>query len=53
MLRWPQVDFNAGVIDFDLAEEKRTKKMRGKCPIRRAVAASDARQGAGGETWAT
>jgi integrase len=32
-LRWPQIDFTTGIIDFDIAGRKRTKKVRGKCPI--------------------
>jgi integrase len=32
-LRWPQVDLDAGLIDFEIAGRKRTKKKRGKVPI--------------------
>jgi integrase len=32
-LRWPQVDLEAGRIDFELPGRRRTKKKRGKVPI--------------------
>lgn len=32
-LRWPQVDLEAGRIDFELAGRRRTNKKRGKVPI--------------------
>ena len=32
-LRWPQVDLEAGLIDFETAGRERTKKRRGKVPI--------------------
>jgi len=32
-LRWPQVDLDAGYIDFEIAGRKRTNKKRGKIPI--------------------
>src|SRR5215468_12737244 len=32
-LRWPQVDLEAGLIDFDIAGRARTKKRRGKVRI--------------------
>jgi len=32
-LRWPQVDLDAGLIDFEIAGRQRTKKKRGKVPI--------------------
>jgi integrase len=32
-LRWPQVDFRAGLIDFEIPGRERTKKRRGKVPI--------------------
>lgn len=32
-LRWPQVDLDAEVIDFEIAGRHRTKKKRGKVPI--------------------
>jgi integrase len=32
-LRWPQVDLEAGRIDFEIAGRKRTNKKRGRVPI--------------------
>ncbi len=32
-LRWPQVDLDAGRIDFEVAGRRRTNKIRGKVPI--------------------
>ena len=32
-LRWPQVNLDTGVIDFEIAGRQRTKKKRGKVPI--------------------
>ena len=32
-LRWPQVDLEAGLIDFETPGRERTKKRRGKVPI--------------------
>ena len=32
-LRWSQVDFDAGLIDFETPGRQRTKKRRGKVPI--------------------
>lgn len=32
-LRWPQVDLEAGLIDFETPGRRRTKKRRGKIPI--------------------
>ena len=32
-LRWTQVDLDAGLIDFETPDRKRTKKRRGKIPI--------------------
>ena len=32
-LRWPQVDLDAGRIDFEVAGRRRTNKKRGKVPI--------------------
>jgi integrase len=32
-LRWPQVDLNTKLIDFEIAGRKRTNKKRGKVPI--------------------
>ena len=32
-LRWPQVDLEAALIDFEIAGRKRTNKKRGKVPI--------------------
>jgi integrase len=32
-LRWPQVDLEAGLIDFEIPGRERTKKRRGKVPI--------------------
>jgi integrase len=32
-LRWPQVDLDAGLIDFEIEGRARTKKRRGKVPI--------------------
>jgi len=32
-LRWPQVDLDAGLIDFEIPGRERTKKRRGKVPI--------------------
>jgi integrase len=32
-LRWPQVDLEAGLIDFEIPGRERTKKRRGKIPI--------------------
>jgi integrase len=32
-LRWPQVNFDAKMIDFDIAGRKKTNKRRGKIPI--------------------
>jgi integrase len=32
-LRWPQIDFENGLIDFEVAGRNRTKKRRGKVPI--------------------
>src|ERR1041384_2531029 len=32
-LRWPQVDLDVGLIDFEIAGRRRTNKKRGKVPI--------------------
>ena len=32
-LRWPQIDLDAGVIDFEIEGRARTKKRRGQIPI--------------------
>jgi integrase len=32
-LRWPQVDLDAGLIDFEIAGRRRTNKKRGRVPI--------------------
>jgi integrase len=32
-LRWPQVDLDSGLIDFEIPGRERTKKRRGKVPI--------------------
>jgi integrase len=32
-LRWPQVDLDTGLIDFEMPGRERTKKRRGKVPI--------------------
>lgn len=36
-LRWPQVDLERGVIDFELPGRQRTKKQRGAVPIPRKL----------------
>jgi len=36
-LRWPQVNLEAGLIDFDIAGRQRTNKKRGKVPIPRKL----------------
>ena len=32
-LRWPQVDLEAGLIDFEISGRRRTNKKRGRVPI--------------------
>ena len=46
-LRWPQVDFEGGLINFETPGRERTKKRRGKVPIRRNLAPPKASV----ETW--
>jgi integrase len=36
-LRWPQVDLERGLIDFEIPGRARTKKKRGKAPIPRKL----------------
>jgi integrase len=52
-LRWPQVDLERGLIDFEIPGRQRTKKQRGAVPIPRKLLPHWKRQGCAALNWVT